>query len=49
MVWPKKSTKIQYHISIVRANKRQVNVPFGCKGYHYIKAIVNPYKLTFYS
>jgi hypothetical protein len=28
MIWPKKATEHQYHISIVRANKRQVNDAF---------------------
>jgi len=38
MIWPKKTSKFQYHISIVRANKRQVNVPFGCKRYHNVES-----------
>jgi hypothetical protein len=25
MIWPKKASRFQYHISIVRANKREVN------------------------
>jgi hypothetical protein len=28
MVWPKKATELKFHISIVRANKRGVNVAF---------------------
>jgi hypothetical protein len=31
MIRPKKASRVQYHISIVRANKRQVNVPFGVR------------------
>jgi hypothetical protein len=34
MIWPKKASEHKDHISIVRANKREVNDAFGCKGYH---------------
>lgn len=31
MVRPEKSGELDFHIGIVRGNKRQVNVPFGNK------------------
>lgn len=31
MVWSEKPGRLNFHAGIVRANKRQVNVPFGNK------------------
>ena len=41
MIWSKKASRIYFHISIVRANKREVNVPFGCKVYHKVGRIIS--------